>query len=100
MTKLEQLQEELKNLRKKRSEIIFEKGQTAEDNKDLRENGAYIAMEEQEHYYTAKIYGVIGEIEKLTRKPQSKKITKKTYRSKKLNPTGGFRRVILYIYSL
>ena len=69
-SKLEHLQEELKRLRKERAEIIFEKGMAAEDNKDLRENGAYIAMEEREQWYTAKIHKTMREIEEITKKPK------------------------------
>jgi transcription elongation GreA/GreB family factor len=75
-TKLEQLQAELSKFRKERDVIIFEKGLLAEDNKDLRENGAYIAMEEREHYYTAKIHKTIRDIEELTKKPY-KEVKKK-----------------------
>jgi len=69
-TKLEQLQSELAKLRRERDVVIFEKGMAADDSKDLRENGVYIAMEERENYYTAKIYKTIRETENLTRKPK------------------------------
>jgi len=82
MTKLEQLQKELADLRKTRQKVILEKGEAAEDNKDLRENGAYIALEEREHYYTSKIHKVIRDLDNLTRKP-AKEIRKNVEKKEK-----------------
>jgi len=84
MTKLEALQKELFALRKKRTEITFEKGMIAEDSKDLRENGAYAIMEEQENMITGKIRAVTLEIHALTKKPIDKKTIKKD--TKKVEP--------------
>jgi len=75
MSKLEQLQEELKKYQNKRDEVILEMGECAQENQDLRENGAYIALEQRAHYFTAKIYSTMKEIHDLTFKP--KKLTKK-----------------------
>ena len=83
MTKLEQHQKELFSLRKERTEITFEKGLIAEDSKDLRENGAYMIMEEKENRITGKIMNSTKEIEILTKKPKNKIIKKD---NKKIEP--------------
>lgn len=70
MNKLEQLQKELKMLRKKKAEVLLEMGECAQDNQDLRENGAYIALEQKEHFYTSKIRRTMDEIKSLTFKPK------------------------------
>ena len=77
MTRLEELQQELFKLRKERLEITIEKGLIAEEEKDLRENGAYTIMEEKEHMHTSRIMLVTKEIEELTRKPGPKFVKSK-----------------------
>lgn len=72
MSKLEELQQELFKLRRERLEITIEKGLIAEEEKDLRENGAYTIMEEKENLHTSKIMVVTKQIEDLTRKPGPK----------------------------
>lgn len=87
MTKLEQLQEELFSLRKKRKEVTFEKGLIAEEEKDLRENGAYMIMEEKEHLLTSKIMQITKEIETITRiKKPHKSIKNKNTKVESLKP--------------
>lgn len=85
MTKLEQLQNELFALRRLRKEVTLEKGIIAEDEKDLRENGAYMIMEEKEHLLTSKIMAITKEIDKLTMKPVKKPI-RKNRKEEKVEP--------------
>jgi hypothetical protein len=65
---IETLRADLFRLRKEREGIAFEKGLTAQDNKDLRENSTFLYLEQQEHVLTSRILAISREIEKLTRK--------------------------------
>ena len=69
-TKIKELRTELSSLRRKRDEIILEKGLLAQDNKDLRENAAYIEYEQKEHAITSKIHAIMNEIYELSKRKQ------------------------------
>lgn len=74
-TKIEQLREQLVNLRKERDVIIFEKGLAAQDNNDLRENSTYDYWLEKEFNITHRIMSITKEIILLA-KEQNKSIKK------------------------
>lgn len=76
-TKIDELRSFLKVLQKERAHIIMEKGLSAEDNKDLRENSEYIYLEQQEELYNAKIKNLIKEIESHKKKDLKVKQPKK-----------------------
>ncbi len=65
---IQQLRHELTKLRKEREAVILEKGLLAQDNKDLRENFAYILYEQKEHALSSQINAVIKEIYDYTKK--------------------------------
>lgn len=76
-TKIDELRAFLKVLQKERAHIIMEKGLSAEDNKDLRENSEYIYLEQQEDLYNAKIKNLIKEMESHKKKDLKVKRPKK-----------------------
>lgn len=66
-TQIDQLRQKLIELNKMRDAAIFEKGQAARENNDLRENFAYDYWCQQEDNYTTRIHELIKEIDLLAR---------------------------------
>lgn len=66
-TKIDKLRNQLIELRKERDKAVLEKGLSAQDNKDLRENATYDYWEQKEHQLTSRILNIIKEIETLTK---------------------------------
>lgn len=73
---IELLRQKIKELNKERDKAIFEKGLAADENKDLRENFAYDYWFEKEMNISAKISGLIREIERIAKKNSSIKAIK------------------------
>ncbi len=69
---IENLREQLFILRKKRDEVILEKGLVAQDNNDLRENAAFEYLEQQERILTIKILALTQEISESVKISQDK----------------------------
>jgi transcription elongation GreA/GreB family factor len=83
-THIELLRKRLSDLRKQRDEIMFEKGLSAEENKDLRENATYDYWSRKEHNVTSQILQITREISELTHKntKKAKTATKKSTEKK------------------
>jgi len=77
------LRKQLIKLQKEREKITLEKGLAARDNNDLRENFAYDYWVEQEFVITAKIHGILKEIERLSPSRPSQYNKKRKSASKK-----------------
>ena len=82
MSVVDLLRKQLIKLQKEREEITLEKGLTARDNNDLRENFAYDYWVEREFIVTAKIHAILKEIERLTPKTSQRKSKKSRQASK------------------
>jgi hypothetical protein len=67
-TDIEILRKKLTELRKERDAIMFEKGLSAEENKDLRENATFDFWARKEHNVTSQILQITKEITELTHK--------------------------------
>ena len=82
MSVVDILRKQLIKLQKEREEITLEKGLTARDNNDLRENFAYDYWVEREFMVTAKIHAILKEIERLNPKTSHSKSKKSRQASK------------------
>ncbi|MBN1162140.1 30S ribosomal protein S2 [Patescibacteria group bacterium] len=75
-SKINQLRDQLSELKKKREEVILERGKAAEGNKDLRENAAFDYLDQEERNVASQINMLMKEIGKLAKKEKSDKKSK------------------------
>lgn len=71
--KLSVLRNDVSKLRAQREQIVLEKGLIAREDGDLRENGAYIALEQKEHALTSKINAILSDIIEISKEHQASK---------------------------
>lgn len=74
---VDELRNKITELKKELTQTTLEKGLSAEDNKDLRENFAYDYWDQKERILLNRIHALMAEIKQRT---QTKKPVKKTSR--------------------
>jgi small subunit ribosomal protein S2 len=72
-TQIEDLRAELVKLNEKRNEVILKRGKVASADKDLRENAAFDALDQEERNLAAQILQTMKAIEKLSAKTPAAK---------------------------
>jgi hypothetical protein len=82
---LDNIRQQIKDLMRQREEATLEKGLSAQENKDLRENSEYDYWVEKENKLTIKIGNLQKEIVRLTTESKPK-VVKKTTKKVKTKP--------------
>ncbi|HLD51230.1 hypothetical protein A3K34_01070 [candidate division WWE3 bacterium RIFOXYC1_FULL_40_10] len=83
-TKIEELRERIAELQEERKHVILEKGLSAQENNDLRENAQYDFWDRKEHNYNSRIAKLTHDLELLKIRLKPKKSPKRSTKKERI----------------